>query len=164
VSLIASAERDLAAPADTLFTYLADLEQHWQLADRFIEVVSIEGRVNGGPARGGVVRMRGPLGIRRAARTNVVQEERPTKLCGSAHVGARTVALVSWTLHPAGDATRVRLEAAVERASLLDRALLALGGRRWLERRFHTILETLERRVGAALPSRYGEVLQSGSA
>ena len=164
MSLIASAERDLAAPAGALFTYLADLEQHWQLADRFIEVVSIEGRVAGGPARGGVVRMRGPLGIRRAARTKVVEEERPTKLCGSADVGAGTIARVSWTLHPNGDATRVRLEARVERASPLDRALLALGGRRWLERRFHTILETLERRVGAVAPRRSAGVLQSGSA
>ena len=47
----------------------------------------------------------------------------------------------------------MRLEATVERASLLDRALLALGGRRWLERRFVAILQTLERRVAAAARS-----------
>ena len=67
---VASAERDIAAPAAPLFAYLADLEQHWQLADRFIEVVSLERPAGGGPARGGVVRMRGPLGMqpRRRAR------------------------------------------------------------------------------------------------
>jgi hypothetical protein len=150
VSRIAFAQRQVAAPPDTLFAYLADLEQHWQLADRFIEVLSIERPANGGPARGGVVRMRGPLGIHRAARTHVVIEERPSKLSGIAEVGSGTVAHVSWTLHGAGDGTRVRLEATVDRVSLLDRALLALGGRRWLERRFAAILETLALRMGAA--------------
>ncbi len=151
MSPIASAQRDVAAPPDKLFAYLADLEQHRQLADRFIEVVSLGRTADGGPARGGVVRMRGPLGIRRAAHTHVVEEERPARLSGRAEVGSGTVARVSWMLHPAGDGTRVRLTATVERASLVDRALLALGGRRWLERRFSAILETLERRVGAAV-------------
>ena len=147
MSHIASAEHDVDASADALFAYLAHLEQHWQLADRFIEVVSLEQSLPGSPARGGVVRMRGPLGIHRAARTRVVEADPPTRLAGSAEVGASTVARVSWTLQPAGDRTRVRLEATVDRASALDHALLALGGRRWLERRFATILQTLERRV-----------------
>ena len=163
MSRIASAQREVAAPPDTLFAYLADLEQHWQLADRFIEVVRIERPADGGPARGGVVRMRGPLGIRRTARTNVVGAEPPARLSGVAHVGSGTIARVSWTLHPAGAGTGVRLEATVEHASLLDRALLALGGRRWLERRFGTILETLERRIGAAAPRRSVGIVQSGS-
>ncbi len=142
-----AAERDVAAPAATIFAYLADLEQHWQLADRFIEVVSLEPSPAGAPARGGVVRMRGPLGIGRVAHTRVIEADPPTTLAGSAEVGSGTVARVSWTLRPAGDRTHVRLEATVERASPLDRALLALGGGRWLERRFATILQTLECRV-----------------
>jgi hypothetical protein len=148
VSSVVSAERAIAAPAETLFAYLADLEQHWQLADRFIEVVSLERSPGGGPARGGVVRMRGPLGISRAARTRVVEAEAPTRLAGSAEVGQATVARVSWTLTAADPHTQVRLDATVERAGRLDRALLALGGRRWLARRFEGILETLARRVG----------------
>lgn len=150
MSRIASAEREVAAPQDELFAYLADLEQHWQLADRFIEVVSLDRPADGGPAHGGVVRMRGPLGIRRAARTRVVVEERPSRLSGIAEVGSGTVARVSWMLHPSGGGTRVRLAATLERASPFDRTLLALGGRGWLERRFGSILDTLARRVGAA--------------
>ncbi len=147
VSLAVSAERDVTASAGSLFEYLADLEQHWQLVDRFIEVVSLERPPGGGPARGGVVRMRGPLGIGRVARTRVVEAESPTRLAGIAEVGSGTIARVSWALRPAGEGTRVQLEATVEHASPLDRALLAFGGRRWLERRFATILQTLERRV-----------------
>ena len=155
---IASAERDVDAPADVVFGYLADLEQHWQLADRFIEVVSLERPAAGGAARGGVVRMKGPLGIHRAAQTRVVEADPPARLSGSAQVGSGTVARVSWTLRPADGSTRVALEATIERAAPLDRMLLALGGRRWLERRFGRILETLERRVGEAAAA------QSGSA
>ena len=86
------AERDVAASPRGVFAYLADLEQHWQLADRFIEVRELERPPGGGPARGGVVRMRGPLGIRRAARTRVVEAEPPTRLAGSAAVGSGTIA------------------------------------------------------------------------
>ena len=107
----------------------------------------MERHSGGGPTRGGVVCMRGPLGIRRAVRTHVVEDDPPTRLAGTAEIGSGTVARVSWALRPDGERTRVRLEATVERASPLDRALLALGGRRWLERRFATILQTLERRV-----------------
>jgi hypothetical protein len=147
VSQIVSAERDVAASPDILFAYLADLEQHWELADRFIEVVSLERPAGDGLAHGGVVRMRGPLGIGRNAHTRVVESEAPTRLAGSAEVGPGTVARVSWTLRPAGAYTRVRLEATVERATPVDRVLLALGGRQWLARRFAAILETLARRM-----------------
>ena len=150
MSAVASAERDVAAPAGALFAYLADLEQHWQLADRFIEVVSLDRPSDGEPLGGGVVRMRGPLGISRVAQTRVVEAEAPTRLAGTAEVGSGTVASVSWTLRPVGSRTRVRLEATVERASPLDRALLVLGGRRWLERHFAKILQTLERQVTEA--------------
>ena len=92
VSPVASAEREIAAPAGTLFAYLADLEQHWQLADRFIDVVSLDRPTDGGPPRGGVVRMSGPLGLRRTARTHVVDVDPPTRLAGTAQVGSGTVA------------------------------------------------------------------------
>jgi hypothetical protein len=41
----------------------------------------------------------------------------------------------------------VRLEATVERAAWTEAIVLAMGGRRWLERRFASILETLARRL-----------------
>jgi uncharacterized protein YndB with AHSA1/START domain len=153
VNHVAAAEREIAAPAATIFAYLADLEQHWNLADEFIQVVSLERPAGGGPAHGGVVRMCGPLRIWRAAHTRVVEADPPTRLSGSAEVGDGTSARVTWSLSPAGPATRVRLEASVEHASRSDRILLALGGRRWLTRRFAGILQTLERRVGQSVPA-----------
>ena len=139
-------ERVVAAPPPQVFSFLADLENHWLLADRFVEVLTLERPPGGGPAHGGTVRMRGPLGVGRTARTQVVQARPHTSLAGTASVG-RTEAHVRWTLTPAGDGTLVRLEATLERVALEDALLLAAGGRRWLEGRFASILETLAGRV-----------------
>ena len=132
---IVSAERPL------VFAFLADLENHWLLADRFVEVLSLEGPP--GARNGGKVAVRGPLGIRRTATTRVVRSDAPESMEGTAEIGRRTRARVSWTLaqHPQG--TRVRLEARVEEVGLLDRILLAMGGRRWLAHRFSKVIEAI---------------------
>ena len=134
-----------AAPA-AVFEFLSELENHWRVADRFVEVVSLE------PA-GGVVRVSGPLGLRRTAITRVGRAERPSLLVGSAEIGSRTRARVSWRLTPRGPGTLVRLRAEVERAGPLDRLMLALGGRAWLERRFASALAHLARHFGAGEPA-----------
>jgi hypothetical protein len=134
-----------AAP-EAVFDFLSELENHWRVADRFVEVVSLE------PV-GGVVRVSGPLGLRRTAITRVEQLERPTLLVGTADIGSRTRARVSWSLAPRDAGTLVRLAAEVERATAVDRLLLALGGRRWLERRFGSALAHLARHFGAREPA-----------
>ena len=145
-----AAERVVAASPAVVFAFLADLQNHWLLADRFVEVLTIERPPGGGPSHGGTVRMRGPLGLRRTARTRVVEAQAPASIAGTAAVGGGTEASVRWTLTPVRGSTRVRLEATVRRAAWLERMLLAMGGRRWLQRRFASILETLARRVGDA--------------
>ena len=99
-------------------------------------------------ARGGRVRMVGPLGMGRIARTRVVSVEEPVRLRGTADVGYRTRGVVQWDIAPDGGGSGVTLSARVERASLLDRALLLVGGKRWLERTFaHAVA-----RLGDAVP------------
>jgi uncharacterized protein YndB with AHSA1/START domain len=142
-----AAERGVAASPRAVFTFLADLENHWLLTDRFVEVLRLERPGEGRPAHGGTVRMRGPLGLGRTARTRVVEMHPDTSLAGIASLGNGTEALVSWTLAPRSGGTRVRLEAMVNGLGRLESVLLAAGGRRWLEQRFASILETLARRV-----------------
>jgi hypothetical protein len=142
-----AAERVVVASPRAVFAFLADLENHWLLADRFVEVLTLERPDGGGPAHGGTVRMRGPLGLGRTARTRVVEMHPDSWLAGTASVGNGTEALVRWTLMPEREGTRVRLEATVQRAGRLESLLLAAGGRRWLEQRFASILETLGRRL-----------------
>jgi uncharacterized protein YndB with AHSA1/START domain len=129
------------APCEAVFDFLADLENHWIVAERF-DVVSLhtggDGRVDGGE-----VRVHGPLGLRRTARTRVAAVRPPRLIIGTAEIGSRTRARVSWSLAGHLESTRVRLAASVERAGPLDRALLTLGGRRWLRHRFARTLERL---------------------
>jgi Polyketide cyclase / dehydrase and lipid transport len=127
------------APREAVFAFLAELDNHWLVADRWIDVVRLDGDGDGGR-----VRIHGPLGLRRTTQTRVLRAEPPAILEGSATLG-RTVARVRWELSQHHHATLVRLEAEVEQAGPLDRLLLAAGGRRWLRRRFGATVVTLAR-------------------
>jgi hypothetical protein len=129
---------------EAVFAFLAELDNHWLVADRWIEVVCLDDEGDGGR-----VRIRGPLGLRRTARTQVRAAQPPARLEGRATLG-RTVARVQWELIARGEATLVRLEAHVLRAGLLDRLLLAAGGRAWLRRRFRVTIAGLARRCAEA--------------
>ena len=139
------APRTVVASRKDVFSFLSDLRNHWILADRFVEVVSID---NGAEdrSRGGKVRLCGPLGLRRTVTTEVTTLDPPDLIGGSASLGA-TVARVSWRLAAAGDGTNVVLEAEVDNMGRVDSLLLALGGRAWLHRRFESVLKTLSERI-----------------
>lgn len=142
----------MAASPDEVFRFLADLENHWLLTGPFVEVLDLEGP--DGAHVGGRVRIHGPLGLRRTATTRVEGAAPPRRLFGTAEVGPRTAARVTWTLSEDGSgATRVRLEARVLRAGALDRLALAAGGRRWLARHLAATLAALAERLSAR-PSR----------
>jgi hypothetical protein len=132
--------RVVPQPPERVLDFISNLHNHWQLEDAFIELNGVHGD-------GGHLRIRGPLGISREARTEVVSTGAPAHLRGRAEIGRRTVGSVAWDVEPAGSGSLVTLSARVERASLLDSALLALGGRRWLRRRFEHVLETLGHRL-----------------
>lgn len=129
------AEGVVPATPEAVFRFLSHLANHWKLADRWIEVVELDDG-------SGRVRMRGPLGLSRTARTIVVDAQPDHVMHGTAELG-RTRALIGWELSEDSGGTAVRLSATIERAGWMDRLLLTLGGRRWMERRFDAILATL---------------------
>lgn len=142
------AQIQVAAPADEVFNFLSDLENHWLVADRFIDIISLD-RSGGGGATGGRVTIRGPLGLRRTADTQVVGADPPRRMSGTASIGRRTRGRITWTLStPHPDVTAVRLAASIQAAGPLDRALLLLRGRRWLQSRFQATLANLAKRWG----------------
>jgi hypothetical protein len=99
-------------------------------------------------ADGGLVRVKGPLGISRLARTRVVGAEQPRLLTGTADIGRGTRGAVRWEISEQVPGTsHVRFSAVVERASPFDRMLLACGGRWWMQR----IVSAAVTRLGAAL-------------
>lgn len=96
------------------------------------------------------MRIRGPFGLQRTARTCVDYASPPSEMGGSARIGRATTSQVRWLLHSADGATAVILGATIEHAGTLDRLLLRLGGRAWMRRRFGSTLCALEARVAAS--------------
>jgi hypothetical protein len=92
----------------------------------------------------GRVRIHGPLGLRRTARTTVVDASPSHVMHGTAELSGGTLARVAWELGEDTGGTAVRLSAEVEHAALRDRVLLRLGGGAWMRRHFAKILERLD--------------------
>ena len=139
-------------PAEEIYAFLSDLRNHWLLEDRFVALGGLDGGEHA--PTGGQVLMKGPLGLSRRVRTRVLTAEapsadRPGLLQGEARAGTATVGHVSWTIARDRSASLVTLAASVERASAVDRLLLALVGRRWLRGVFRRTLSNLERVLAA---------------
>ncbi len=139
------------APPPRVFAFLADLENHWHLADPFIEILSLERPSPEAGAHGGRIRMHGPFGLARTAVTCVLEATPTESMSGSAQVGRRTSARVRWGLTPHHGGTWVHLSAELEQANVVDRLLLALGGRTWFRRRFAAVIRRLGDRFSAAM-------------
>jgi Polyketide cyclase / dehydrase and lipid transport len=131
---------------EAAFAFLADLRNHWRLERHFVALESLEGDPDA--PHGGCVRLLGPLGLSRLARTRVLEAEppgegRPGRLHGLAELDSRTRGRVTWEIRPLALGCEITLSAEVERASPLDRTLLALGGHAWLRRIFDGTVLTL---------------------
>jgi uncharacterized protein YndB with AHSA1/START domain len=135
------ASRVVGATPEAVFRFLSSLDNHWQLTGRWVEAVAIEDG-------SGRVRIRGPLGIHRTARTTVVDAKPDHLIDGTAELSGGTRARIAWELNEDADGTAVRLSAQVEHAAIPDRLLLALGGRAWMRRRFDAILARLDQQFG----------------
>jgi hypothetical protein len=145
-----TASARVAAPREEVFSLLSALDRHWLLADRWVKVVELDHDADGGALspNGGSVRIHGPFGLRRTALTRVHSVVEGHVIEGEAILGA-TCATVRWELSDGwGGATCVDLTARIETASPVDQLALALGGRWWLRRRFHSTLERLAALVG----------------
>jgi hypothetical protein len=144
-------------PAETVYAFLSQLPNHE--------------RVGGGRFRldtlaadrlGARIVICGPLGIRRTVETTITRLDPARGVGGTAVVGRRTVARLNWTIHAAGERSHVALTATVVRIGVLDRVLLAAGGRRWLTRGFHRVLTSLSTSIGAAAPDAAVRVITPG--
>lgn len=139
------AARVLPHPPEEVFAFLADLDKHWRLTDRYLRLVDV-GRVGDDP-RIGRIAIRSPIGLHRTAQTEVTTVRAPSRFGGVARVGSGTCAHVLWKVDPHEQGALVTLEATVLEATPLDRLLLALGGRVWLRRRFNGALSRLAREL-----------------
>jgi uncharacterized protein YndB with AHSA1/START domain len=135
------ASRVVRATPEAVFRFLSDIHNHWLLTGRWVEAVVLEDS-------NGRVRIHGPLGLRRTAKTTVEDAQPDHVIHGIAELSGGTRARIAWELNEDAGGTAVRLCAEVEQAAPGDRLLLALGGRRWMARRFEAILARLDEQFG----------------
>jgi hypothetical protein len=126
-----TASAPVRAPADAVYDFLERLPNHALITGRGLRLEHVA--PGGRCAR---IALRGPLGIRRTARTNVTRLLRPHGLGGTATVGRHTEAEVNWVIDRTPAGSLVTLTATILRAGAMDRLLLAFGGRWWLARSF----------------------------
>lgn len=135
------ARATIAAPAGDIFGLLADLDRHRDLTDRGMRILALHG-----PAAhrtGGLVELRGPMGVRRVARTRVQGAEPHSRLWGTAVTRDGAQATLQWRVQPDGERTHVEVRLDVQAAGWRDRLLLHLGGRAWLWSRLRAALDRL---------------------
>jgi hypothetical protein len=142
-----SARRIMAAPSAAIFSFLTDLENQCLLAYDHTQPLVLDGPP--GARHSATLRVRGPLGLRRRARARIVATAEPSHVITSVALG-RTVVRFRWTLSALPASTGVELTAEIPAIGLLDRALLAAGGRRTIARRLHAALATLAEVVRVA--------------
>jgi hypothetical protein len=138
-----SAHRALPVAPEQAFAFLSRPHNHRRLATARLRLRELD--VTGeGELRGALMVLRGPLWLRRRARTRVVSMRPPGHLAGTARVGSGTEVQVRWELDGAGAGAAVaRLTATVTRLAPPERLLLAIGGRTWVRRLFAATLERL---------------------
>jgi len=146
----AKASAEVRAPAEEVYAFLADLGNHWRLASRWIEVVTLDRA--GERADRATVRLSGPLGLARTVQTRVDSVTPPAAIRGYGTSGS-TEADVSWALAAVAEATRVSVEVRLMRASLADRAIWLCFGRVWLARRLQLTVSGLDDVLAALAPA-----------
>jgi hypothetical protein len=134
-------------PAETVYGFLSHLPNHQRMGGRRFRLEAFAA-----DRLGARIVICGPLGIRRTVETTITCLHPSRGVGGTAAVGRRTIAHVRWTIRAAGERSYVALTMTVLRIGVLDRLLLAAGGRRWLARSFHRVLTLLSTTIGAVAP------------
>lgn len=138
-----SARRALPVGPAEAFAFLSVPHNHRRLATARIGLRELD-VTDDGELRGALMVLRGPLWLRRRARTRLVSMRRPAYLAGTARIGAGTEVEVRWDLDDTGRGASVAiLSATVTRLAVPERLLLAIGGRGWIRRLFVATLEQL---------------------
>jgi hypothetical protein len=143
------ASRRIAVSPEAVFRFLDRLENHARLAPDSVEMLSLHTGADG--SAHALVRLRGPLGIERTARTVLLRTPPgSTYVDGRAAIGPHTTARVTWTIEAVDSGSLVTLRADVLSAGPLDSLLLGLGARYWLAGHFRRALGRLSEELAPA--------------
>jgi uncharacterized protein YndB with AHSA1/START domain len=151
----------ISAPREQVFDYLQDIANHPQFTDHFLVDWHLTRIDSVGRGAGARFRVKAPGNRYSWADVTFAEVERPHRIVEVGRTGknnrVRTLGVYDLAPAPAGS-TRVRFTVESVPATLSDRLLEGLGGRRWLRRknrramrRLRAILERDENRAGDAV-------------
>ena len=138
----AAASAEVDAPAGEVFEFLADLNNHWRLAGRWIEVVTVV--TADARADRATIRLRGPLGMVFPVNTQIDEVREPHTIKGRGASGSSRGAVIWHLAESAPGLTRVTVDVQLQRAAVHHRAIWLAGGRAWLARRLEQTVAGLE--------------------
>jgi uncharacterized protein YndB with AHSA1/START domain len=133
-------------PREQVFDYLADIANHAEFSDHYLKHWRLTRVDSVGRGAGARYRYDAPFQRFGWADMTFIEVDRPFRIVAAGRGGKynRTKTYTTWTLSPAGQATRVEYSTETEPALPTDRIMEAFGLRRWFGRRTRKALRRLQ--------------------
>ena len=134
-------------PREEVFDYLADIANHPEFSDHYLKDWHLTRVDSVGRGAGARFRLDAPFQRFGWADMTFIEVERPYRIVAAGRGGKfnRNKTFSTWTLTPAGDATRVEYSTEIEPALPTDRVAEALTGLRgWFKRGTRRALRRLQ--------------------
>jgi uncharacterized protein YndB with AHSA1/START domain len=142
------------APRERVFDYLADVANHAEFSDHYLEDFRLERLDSSGVGAAASYKL--ALGSSQWGEFVIASLERPYRIVLLGQTGriGRVKTRGVYTLTPYGnDMTQLEYEASSTPATKGDELRAALGGRAWLKRQSHTALRRLAKVLEEGRPS-----------
>jgi uncharacterized protein YndB with AHSA1/START domain len=137
----------IGRPREEVFDYLADIANHAEFSDHYLtdwRLTRVESYGRGAGAR---FKIDAPLDRYAWGDMTFIEVERPYKIVAAGRAGKfnRNRTWTTWTLEPAGAATRVEVTTESEPALLTDKLMEGVTGRRaWTRRKLGKALSRMQ--------------------
>ncbi len=133
-------------PAEEVFAYLADIANHAEFSDHYLEEFRLTREDSIGVGAGARFRLDAPFNRFSWADVTIIEAHAPQRIVERGRTGKfNRIRLVSvWELEPVGASTRVTLTTETERPRLPSDRLMELLARRWFRRNQRRALKRLQ--------------------
>src|SRR3954451_22164691 len=134
-------------PREEVFTYLADIANHPEFMDHFMTEWRLTRVESYGRGAGARLKVGAPLARYAWGNMTFIGVEPPYRIVAAGRGGKfnRNKTWTTWTLEPAGNATRVEVTTESETALPTDKLMEAITGRRrWMKRKLGKALSRMQ--------------------
>ena len=134
-------------PREEVVDYLADIANHAEFSDHYLKDWRLTRLESYGRGAGARFRIDAPLDRYAWGDMTFIEVERPYRIIAAGRSGKfnRNKTWTTWTLEPAGGATRVEVTTETEPALPTDKLMEAITGRRgWTKRKLGKALSRMQ--------------------